>query len=101
MNLCMLLHWFLLQVDHLLTLLVITLVGLLVLKLSTDEMALVLLRHGEETLIGGKKELQEENLMFSNNPVSVCGGVTSLIDERVSMERWWDDIDRAEPKYCA
>jgi len=45
--------------------------------------------------------VQEENLMFSNNPVSVCGGVASLIDERGSMDHWWDDIDRAEPKYCA
>lgn len=55
MNLYMLPHWFLLQVDHLLTLLVITLVGLPVSKLSADEMALVLLRHGEETLIGKRQ----------------------------------------------
>jgi hypothetical protein len=45
MNLFMLAHWFLLQMDNLLTLLVITLVGLPVSKLSTDEVALVLQRH--------------------------------------------------------
>jgi hypothetical protein len=61
-------------------LLVITLVGLPVLKLSADEMALVLLRHGEEFLIG-KRQVQEENLMFSNNPVSVWDGLASLIDD--------------------
>ena len=55
MNLCMLAHWFLLQVDHLLTLLMITLVGLPVSKLNADEMALVLQRHGEETLIGKRQ----------------------------------------------
>jgi hypothetical protein len=43
-------------------------------------MTLVLQRHGEETLTG-KRKVQEENLMFSNNTVSVCGGVASLIDE--------------------
>jgi hypothetical protein len=59
----MLAHWFLLQMDNLLTLLVITLVGLPVSKLSTDEVALVLQRHREETLIG-KRQVQEENLML-------------------------------------
>lgn len=85
--------------DDLLTLLVITLVGLPVSKLNAYEMALVLQRHGEETLIGNR-QVQEDNCMFSNNTVSVCGGIASLIDERVSMEYWWDDIDRVEPKYC-
>lgn len=99
MNLCMVPHCFLLQVDHFLTLLVITLAGLPVSKLNTDEMALVLQRRGEETLIG-KRQVQAENLMLSNNTVSVCGGIASLIDERVSMEHWWDDIDGAEVKYC-
>lgn len=99
MKLCMVPHCFLLQVDHLLTLLVITLAGFPVSKLNADEMALVLQRHGEETLTG-KRQVQAENLMLSNNTVSVCGGIASLIDERVSMQHWWDDIDRAELKYC-
>lgn len=90
----MLPHCFLLQVDHLLTLLVITLVGYAVSKLNADEMALVLQRHVEETLMG-KKQVQEENLMLSNYIVSVYVDIASLIDERVSMEHWWDDIDRA------
>jgi hypothetical protein len=41
--------------------------------------------------------VQEENLMLSDNTVSVCGGVALLIDERVGMEHWWDDGDRVEP----
>jgi hypothetical protein len=76
----MLPRWFLHQMDHLLILLVITLVGLPVSKLSTDAMALVLQRHGGETLIG-KRQVQEENLMLSNYTVSGCVGVASLIDE--------------------
>jgi hypothetical protein len=82
MNLCMVTHCFLLQVDHLLTLLVITLAGLPVSKLNTDEMALVLQRHGEETRTG-KRQVQAENLMLSNDTVNVCGGIASLIDEQV------------------
>jgi len=70
----MLPHWHLLQVDHLLTSLVITSVGLPVSKLNADEITLVLQRHGEETVIG-KRQVQEENLMFYNNTFSVCGGI--------------------------
>jgi hypothetical protein len=40
---------FLRQVDHLLTLLVITLIGLPVSKVTIDELALDLQSHGEET----------------------------------------------------
>jgi hypothetical protein len=51
-------------------------------------------------LLQEKDKVQEENPMLSNNTVSVCGGLAALIDERVSMKHWWNDIDRAEPKYC-
>jgi bacillopeptidase F (M6 metalloprotease family) len=42
-------------VDNLLTLLVITLIGLPVSKVTIDELALDLQRHGEETIIGKRQ----------------------------------------------
>jgi hypothetical protein len=57
----------LLQVDHLLTLLVITLVGLPLSKLSADECAKVVMRKG----LLQERKVQEGTVMLSNDALNV------------------------------